>query len=400
MKTMTTMKGSARITPHVFDAIPFGEFARDLRKRRGKSAILAARLVLRTAATGQELMAARWSHIDWEERTWLIPAAPARGRKGRAVKVSDSTLRILRALQRLAPGEGSARDGDAALLHEFQLAKWQLNAIGCDLQALRKEAVYRAVKRDPGSVAAREEAFGRAAASGPLPYELEEALERAANPLPERAARPCACSRGKAGPGGAARPPCDRRGPTISHFDPMGHAALMRGLRRLPSQELALIARLGLLTGVRRRAIERAKWRDVDVEARAWKIGLRRWAPLSDSALRVLRLLKGLALDAAPPCRGEAALGARHLVDVNAVSLSREFAHEALSAGVRCFDFRALAPEAQRRAQARDPASRTTSARRGARADHALAAAELAALGAVPSALADDVADDERGLAS
>jgi integrase len=80
-------------------------------------------LVLCAARTG-EVIGARWNEVDWNERTWTLPAVRAKTRRPHTVPLSTGALAILREMERLRscaddfifPGQNGAGQSSMTLL--------------------------------------------------------------------------------------------------------------------------------------------------------------------------------------------------------------------------------------------------------------------------------------------
>lgn len=90
-----------------FAALPWqnmGAFMADLRKRDGMSARALEFLIL-TAARSGEVRLAKWDEINLDEKLWTIPAERMKAQKAHRVPLSDSAIKLLKALPRF---EGSS----------------------------------------------------------------------------------------------------------------------------------------------------------------------------------------------------------------------------------------------------------------------------------------------------
>lgn len=83
-----------------------GEVIAQLGRRQGVAA-LAVRFLILTAARSGEVRDARWSEIDLNSATWIVPAARMKGGKEHRVPLSDGALAILREVEplRQRPGD-------------------------------------------------------------------------------------------------------------------------------------------------------------------------------------------------------------------------------------------------------------------------------------------------------
>src|SRR5271166_3987732 len=57
------------------------------------------RFLILTAARTGEVTGARWNEIDWNERTWTVPAARAKTNREHIVPLSTGALAALREVQ-------------------------------------------------------------------------------------------------------------------------------------------------------------------------------------------------------------------------------------------------------------------------------------------------------------
>ncbi len=65
------------------------------------------RFLILTAARTGEVIGARWNEIDWNERTWTVPATRAKTGRNHVVPLSTGALAVLRGME---PLQGSAND--------------------------------------------------------------------------------------------------------------------------------------------------------------------------------------------------------------------------------------------------------------------------------------------------
>lgn len=108
-----------KLTTGHFPALPWREmpdFIAELRQRTGLAALALEFLILAAARTG-EVVHARWSEIDRDQRLWTIPAARMKMGKDHAVVLTERMLAILDQVEALVgtqpadafiwPGEGA-----------------------------------------------------------------------------------------------------------------------------------------------------------------------------------------------------------------------------------------------------------------------------------------------------
>ena len=83
-------------------ALPYGElpaFMAELRERDSLSA-RALEFTILTAARTSEVTGAKWSEIDWETKTWTVPASRMKAGKEHRVPLSERALTLLRNVPR------------------------------------------------------------------------------------------------------------------------------------------------------------------------------------------------------------------------------------------------------------------------------------------------------------
>jgi len=95
------------------------DFMAELYQVRTVSAV-ALRFLIFTAARTGEVLGARWSEIDWIEKTWTIPAARAKMRRAHVVPLSTGALAALREIEPLR-----------GLSDDFIFAGKKGNALSC-----------------------------------------------------------------------------------------------------------------------------------------------------------------------------------------------------------------------------------------------------------------------------
>jgi len=85
-----------------FAALPWAEmpiFIPQLRAREGVAARALEFTILTAARTG-EVTGARWDEIDFEQKTWIVPAGRVKMKREHRVPLSDRALEVLRACPR------------------------------------------------------------------------------------------------------------------------------------------------------------------------------------------------------------------------------------------------------------------------------------------------------------
>lgn len=86
----------AKVEHHA--ALPYleiGAFMTTLREREGIAA-MALQFAILTASRTNEVLGARWSEIDFEAKTWTIPAARMKAKREHRVPLSEPALAVLR----------------------------------------------------------------------------------------------------------------------------------------------------------------------------------------------------------------------------------------------------------------------------------------------------------------
>lgn len=159
-----------------FDPAAFAVLAAHLRRSKRPTLVLLARLVLRTGLREGEIRFAEWSDIDFQERSWIIPPQNAKGQREIRVPLSDSSIRVLRALQRQAGSDERVAPGGAPKLYaELRRATLWIGSSGASMAALREEGMRRFVQE--AGLRGACETFGYAP-TGNLPRLLLEERKR------------------------------------------------------------------------------------------------------------------------------------------------------------------------------------------------------------------------------
>lgn len=89
-----------------YAAVP--AFVGDLRSKPATTGRLALLFTILTAARGGEVRSARWSHIDFDAKTWTRPADLMKSRRQHVVTLSSAAIAVLKQAERLRP---DLRDG-------------------------------------------------------------------------------------------------------------------------------------------------------------------------------------------------------------------------------------------------------------------------------------------------
>jgi integrase len=86
-------KQKDRVTHHA--AMPWGEVPDFLKTLGDSVAALALRFLILTAARTGEVIGARWSEIEFEERLWTVPAGRMKAHREHRVPLADEALEAL-----------------------------------------------------------------------------------------------------------------------------------------------------------------------------------------------------------------------------------------------------------------------------------------------------------------
>jgi integrase len=97
-----------------FEAMPYTEVSSFMTRlgERGEIAAKALGFLILTACRTNEVLGARWEEIDWEARTWTIPARRAKAQREHRVPLSEPALAILQEMASLRTGEVIFRSFD------------------------------------------------------------------------------------------------------------------------------------------------------------------------------------------------------------------------------------------------------------------------------------------------
>lgn len=90
----------SRLSVRNHPALPYseiGDFMKALEVQEGVAAMGLQFLILTAARTG-EVIGARWTEIDLDEKTWTIPAERMKARKPHRVPLSDKAIQILKTM--------------------------------------------------------------------------------------------------------------------------------------------------------------------------------------------------------------------------------------------------------------------------------------------------------------
>jgi integrase len=110
-------------------ALPYREipkFMRSLRSRQGIAA-RALELAILTATRRAEVLGARWSEINFDQRVWTIPATRMKARKEHRVPLGNAAIALLRPLfdvrggEFVFPGLSGRRLSDSAMLKLLEM---------------------------------------------------------------------------------------------------------------------------------------------------------------------------------------------------------------------------------------------------------------------------------------
>jgi integrase-like protein/Arm domain-containing DNA-binding protein len=123
-------------------ALPYAEVAAllaDLRKRPGLAA-RALQFTILTAASPGEVLGARWSEIDFDQRGWTVPAERSKAHRERRVPLSPRALEILK---------GVPRRGDK-IFKLTHTAMWELVHSNLSVHEFRSTIGVRSEQTSPG----------------------------------------------------------------------------------------------------------------------------------------------------------------------------------------------------------------------------------------------------------
>ena len=92
------------------EALPHSEVGAAIQAIRGTSAEgstkLAFEFLVLTAARSGEVRGADWREVDWEKRTWTVPAARMKGERAHRVPLSGAAMAVLESARELTGGDG------------------------------------------------------------------------------------------------------------------------------------------------------------------------------------------------------------------------------------------------------------------------------------------------------
>lgn len=104
-KLLPARKKVQKVKHH--EALPYseiGRFMESLRQQEGVAAKALEWLIL-TATRTSETIGAKWDEIDFDEKTWAIPADRIKGGKEHRVPLSPDVMKIAKAMQKATDGE-------------------------------------------------------------------------------------------------------------------------------------------------------------------------------------------------------------------------------------------------------------------------------------------------------
>lgn len=90
----------SRLSVKNHPALPYseiGDFMKAIERQEGVAAMGLQFLILTASRTG-EVIGARWSEVDMDEKTWTIPAERMKARKPHRVPLSDKAIQILKTM--------------------------------------------------------------------------------------------------------------------------------------------------------------------------------------------------------------------------------------------------------------------------------------------------------------
>jgi integrase len=126
--TLEPILGQVKRTIKHHAALPYarmGIFMAELRRQEGIAA-RALEFSILTATRSGEVRNAAWSEIDFETKTWIIPAERMKTRKEHPIPLSEPTIDLLRALRQPHPQSetrvfpSSRKGGSFGLAPEFR----------------------------------------------------------------------------------------------------------------------------------------------------------------------------------------------------------------------------------------------------------------------------------------
>jgi integrase len=132
------------------------------------------RFLVLTAARTNEVVGARWNEVDWDERTWTVPAARAKTKRDHIVPLSTGALAILREMEPLRssdddfifPGQKGAGQSSMTLLALLQ-------------RRMKREATCHGMRSSFRDWAGDEGDVPRDLAELSLAHAVKDATERA-----------------------------------------------------------------------------------------------------------------------------------------------------------------------------------------------------------------------------
>jgi integrase len=104
-KLLPARKKVQKVKHH--EALPYvdvGKFMESLRQQEGVAAKALEWLIL-TATRTSETIGAKWDEIDFDEKTWTIPADRIKGGKEHRVPLSPDALKIAKAMHKVTDGD-------------------------------------------------------------------------------------------------------------------------------------------------------------------------------------------------------------------------------------------------------------------------------------------------------
>jgi integrase len=150
-------------------ALPYreiGAFMTELRQREG-GAVLALEFLILTATRAGEVIGARWSEIDLEARTWIVPAERTKAHREHRVPISSAAMAVLRR---------TPRRGDHVFIDKRGKALGR-NAL---LYALdHKDTTVHGLRSTFRDWAAERTSFPREVAEAALAHAIPNAVEAA-----------------------------------------------------------------------------------------------------------------------------------------------------------------------------------------------------------------------------
>ena len=158
-------------------ALPYAEVPRALKRVRRSTSYPSTKMALEvlvlTASRSGEVRLADWSEVDWETRTWTVPATRMKARKEHRVPLAAQTMTILREVWELSGPDGlifPTKDGQG------ELSDMTLNRL---LQRLKVDAVPHGFRSSFRDWAAEQSGASWAVCESALAHVVGNSVEQA-----------------------------------------------------------------------------------------------------------------------------------------------------------------------------------------------------------------------------